>query len=588
MVQNRNFFGSKPSLLMVQNQTFLMVQNQTFLIVQNQTFLIVQNHLFMKQTLTFILMIFTAFAFAQSPDLQMVQYENGFDRPVDIVHAGDDRLFIVEQGGKIKIIDATGETLTTPFLQLSVNFGANEQGLLGMTFHPNYADNGYFYVNYTSGNGDGFSKISRFTVDAANPNLADASSELELLTVTQPAWNHNAGDIAFGPDGYLYIGFGDGGSGGDPWGNGQNTETFLGKMLRIDVDNGTPYSIPADNPFVGNSDVLDEIWAIGMRNPWRISFDKITGDLWIGDVGQGDLEEIDFEPAGSAGGLNYGWRCYEGEDTYNTSNCAPISDFTFPVASYKVNNFCNSVTGGFVYRNCEYPDLTGRYLYADYCHGMIWSVHPDGAGGWIEEELFDNGQYDISTFGEDMAGNLYLARLSAGVIYKVTTNFSADNLITYDAGADVMTAPADYEGYQWYNGGSPLAGETNNTLAAVEATYGGGTYTCEITYNVGTCTVVSGAIEIEGVGTYTIEGLSGFSFSPNPFEKELILQLKSERAFDMGIEVLDLTGKVLHTTTTQFEGEASLTMDLSGLSSGVYFVKLTAGSETMSRRVVKR
>ena len=308
----------------------------------------------------------------------------------------------------------------------------------------------------------------------------------------------------------------------------------------------------------------------------------------MGDVGQNVWEEIDFEPAGSAGGLNYGWRCYEGEDTYNTSNCGPIGDFTFPVASYKVTNFCNSVTGGFVYRNCEYPDLTGRYLYADYCHGKIWSVHPDGTGGWIEEELFDNDQYDISTFGEDMAGNLYLARVSAGVIYKVTTNFSVNDLIEHDGVGDFMTAAPNYDGYQWYQNGTALAGETSDTLAAVEATYGGGLYTCEITYNQGTCTVTSDDIEIEGVGTYTIEGLSGFSFSPNPFEKELVLQLKGESAFDMDIEVLDLTGKVLHTTAAQFEGETSLLMDLSALSSGVYFVKLTAGAETMSRRVVKR
>jgi len=541
----------------------------------------------MKKIFTLFLLMLTAFTYAQSPELQMEQYASGFDRPVDIVTAGDDRLFIVEQGGKIKIIDGMGTTLSTPFLQLSVNFGNSEQGLLGLTFHPNYADNGYFYVNYTSGNGDGFSKISRFTVDAADPNLADPNSEMEILTVTQPDWNHNAGDLAFGPDGYLYIGFGDGGSAGDPWGNGQNTETFLGKMLRIDVDNGTPYAVPASNPFVGNSDVLDEIWAIGMRNPWRISFDRITGDLWMGDVGQNTLEEIDFEPAGSPGGLNYGWRCYEGEDTYDTSGCGPIGDFAFPVASYKVNNFCNSVTGGYVYRNCEYPDLTGRYLYGDYCHGIIWSVHPDGAGGWMTEELFDNGQYDISTFGEDMAGNLYLARLSAGVIYKVTTNFSADNLISYDAGSDVLMATEGYEGYQWYRDGSLLAGETNATLAEVSTSMPGGSYTCEITYNEGTCTMVSNAVDLLGVGTDMMEGLTAFSFSPNPFERELVLQLQGAAAFDLGIEVLDLTGKVLYTTTVQFDNEANVQMDLAALASGVYFVQLTSGTETMSRRVVK-
>ncbi len=525
--------------------------------------------------------------FAQSPELVLEQFENGFSRPVDIVSAGDERIFIVEQAGKIKIIDGSGTTLSTPFIQISVNFGANEQGLLGMAFHPDYANNGYFYVNYTGGSGDGYSRISRFSVDPSDPNLADPNSEVEILTVSQPAWNHNAGDMVFGPDGYLYFGLGDGGSGGDPWGNGQNTQTLLGKMMRIDVDGNLPYEVPADNPFVNDSDVLDEIWAIGMRNPWRISFDKLTGDLWIGDVGQNSLEEIDFEAANSGGGFNYGWKCYEAEDQYSTSGCGPIGDFTFPVASYKVNNFCNSVTGGYVYRNCEFPDLAGRYLYADYCHGKIWTIKPDGSGGWENEELFSNGQYDISTFGEDAAGNVYLARLSAGIIYKVGTEFSADDLISYDEPNDILSATEGYEGYQWYKDGTPINGATNSTLEEA-STNGSGEYHCEITYNLGTCTMPSTPLSIMGVGTVGIEGLLGFHFSPNPFERTLVLQLKGDQSFDIDVEVLDLQGRIVHSTDLQFAGSTYLSMNLGHLSSGVYFVQLKTEEGKVSRKVVKR
>ena len=230
-------------------------------------------------------------------DAQLVleSVATGFSQPVDIANAGDDRLFIVERAGRIRII-ADGAVLPTPFLNISsqVNNSPNERGLLGLAFHPDYETNGYFYVNYTISNGD--TRVSRFSV-ANDPNTADPGSEMVILEVDQPEWNHNGGCLKFGPDGYLYIGVGDGGGFNDnhgPIGNGQNTQTLLGKMLRIDVDNGTPYSIPASNPFVGNDNVLDEIWAIGLRNPWRFSFDSETGDLWIGDVGQNIWEEIDF------------------------------------------------------------------------------------------------------------------------------------------------------------------------------------------------------------------------------------------------------------------------------------------------------
>ncbi len=358
-------------------------------------------------------------AAVSQPILQLQSWATGFTRPVDIASAGDDRLFIVEQRGLIHILDAQGQRLDTPYLNIQsrVNSGASERGLLGLVFHPDYAENGYFYVNYT--NTSGHTRVSRFRVSAADPDVADPDSELVLISVNQPYANHNAGDLNFGPDGYLYFGLGDGGSGGDPQNFSQNRQSLLGKMIRINVDSGSPYAIPPDNPFVNDPSTLNEIWAIGLRNPWKFSFDRLTGDMWIGDVGQNAWEEIDFQPASSTGGENYGWRCYEGNNPYNTSGCQPASAYTFPVRVY-ANNFTNgcSVTGGFVYRGNAFPDLYGHYLYTDYCSGRIWSLTPNGAGGWTNRQLTQVASSSFVSFGEDRNGELYLASLS-GAVFRV-------------------------------------------------------------------------------------------------------------------------------------------------------------------------
>lgn len=377
----------------------------------------------MKNFFTSVFAVFClSFLLNAQPDIVLQPYASGFTRPLDIAHCGDGRLFIVEQRGIIWILDENGIKLPQPFLNIDpqVGYVQNEQGLLGLAFHPNYQQNGYFFVNYTDNSGD--TKVSRFSVMANDPNKADPASEKVLLQADQPYWNHNGGCLKFGPDGYLYIGLGDGGSGGDPLKNGQNRLTFLGKILRIDVDNGDPYAIPADNPFANDDFTLDEIWALGMRNPWRFSFDRITGDLWIGDVGQDDWEEIDFQPASSTGGQNYGWRCYEGLHPFNTGGCAAASEMTSPVAEYQNSNQQGcSVTGGMVYRGCDFPGLYGRYLFADYCTGKIWSVIPNGNGGWTTTELanLDNNQF--VSFGENDQGELFLAALGAGTIYRITS-----------------------------------------------------------------------------------------------------------------------------------------------------------------------
>lgn len=294
--------------------------------------------MFSMKKLALLLFLLAPICLAAQPKIQLQNFATGFDLPLDITHCGDSRLFVTERDGVIWVLDSLGNRLDT-FLNIDprVNSGQNEQGLLGLAFHPNYAENGFFFVNYTKNNG-GTTRIARFSVKPNNPNEADPNSELMILEQSQPYWNHNGGCIKFGPDGYLYTSIGDGGSGNDPHNNGQNKKTFLGKILRIDVNNSNasePYVVPADNPFVGNSDYFPEIWSLGWRNPWRFSFDRLTGDMWIGDVGQNLWEEVDFELAG-AGGLNYGWRCYEGTHDFNLNGCQAASNYVMPFFEYQI------------------------------------------------------------------------------------------------------------------------------------------------------------------------------------------------------------------------------------------------------------
>lgn len=347
----------------------------------------------------------------------MVVFAKGLNHPVCIANAGDNRLFVVEQVGDIRILNSQGQVQSQPFLDIHdrVAFGG-EQGLLGLAFHPDYKSNGYFYVNYIGL--DGNTNISRFKVNPANTETADPQSEFKLLTVVQPFANHNGGDLCFGPDGYLYIGLGDGGSGGDPGNRAQNPLEYLGKMLRIDVNQGSPYAIPVSNPFYNSTITLQEIWALGLRNPWRFSFDRLTGDLWIADVGQDAIEEIDFQPAGDKGGENYGWRCYEGNRVYNSSQCAASTNFTFPVYTYPHNPEC-SVTGGYVYRGSNSSIYYGQYFFTDYCSDNIWTLHKV-ANTWVKEDFGHFPGNNFSTFGEDFTGQLYLAGVTSGTIYLVT------------------------------------------------------------------------------------------------------------------------------------------------------------------------
>jgi glucose/arabinose dehydrogenase len=348
------------------------------------------------------------------------EFSSGFLRPVCIACSGDERLFIVEQPGIIRIAGPDGIVRQNPFLDITdrVNSSATEQGLLGIAFHPQYTANGYFYVNYT-GMGDS-THISRFSVSSANPDSAMGSSEHRILTIYQPYANHNGGDLQFGPDGFLYIGMGDGGSEGDPQNRAQNPTELLGKMLRIDVDSGDPYAIPPSNPFYGSSSYKNEIWSLGLRNPWRFSFDRETHDLWIGDVGGAQFEEIDFQPASGTGGENWGWRCYEGNVPFDLTGCPGMSSLSFPVFVYPHSSSdpCDAVTGGFVYRGIQSPSMIGRYYFADYCTDRIWSLR-DSLGIYVSNYAGTFPENNFSSFGEDSNGEIYLAGRSSGKIYQL-------------------------------------------------------------------------------------------------------------------------------------------------------------------------
>lgn len=340
----------------------------------------------------------------------------GLRFPTYVTHAFDDRLFITEQAGTIRIID-NGQLLENSFLDITsrVRSTALEQGLLSVAFHASYHENGQFYVNYTDLNGT--TVVSRFNVNPGDPNSAAADSEEILLTIAQPFSNHNGGQLQFGPDGMLYIGMGDGGSGGDPRNNGQNSSTLLGSLLRIDVSVGSGYAVPPDNPFTGDPNTPDETWAIGLRNPWRFSFDRLTGDLYLADVGQENWEEVNFISSPNPGGQNFGWNIMEGAHCFGFDNCSD-DGLILPVFEYNQQDGGCSISGGYVYRGIAFPNLRGNYLFADYCSGYIWSLFKESDGEWLSHIVIQSGT-NISSFGEDANGELYLADHIGGTIYQI-------------------------------------------------------------------------------------------------------------------------------------------------------------------------
>ncbi len=352
----------------------------------------------MRIRLLFLLLIFAHPIYSLSPTPIATSLSN----PVGLA-IQDDRIYVVLQAGKIVV---PGEK--KPFLDISKQVkSAGEQGLLGLAFHPKFKENGFFFVNYTDKRGD--TVVAKYGPGGAK----------KILTIHQPYSNHNGGHLAFGPDGFLYIGLGDGGGAGDPRNNAQNLNSLLGKMLRIDVDNGDAYAIPNDNPFIHKPNTWPEIWAYGLRNPWRYSFDRLTGDLYIADVGQNQWEEVSFQPAKSRGGENYGWRMREGSHAFHPDT-NPKTGLIEPILEYDHDQGC-SITGGFVYRGNDIPELQGTYLYADYCSGTIWGAKRDGMGKWKTQVLLKTS-FNISTFAEDADGEIYFCHHHPknGGVYKIS------------------------------------------------------------------------------------------------------------------------------------------------------------------------
>jgi glucose/arabinose dehydrogenase len=423
--------------------------------------------------------LFTVNVFAQ-PQFSFQSYLSGLTHPLYITHAGDERMFVVEKSGIIKVVQP-GSTTPTVFLNITslVKYTGStnsEQGLLGLAFHPDYKNNGYFYVNYTKDTSisNGPTIIARYSVSNNDSNVANPNSAQIILNIPQPFTNHNGGCLQFGSDGYLYIGMGDGGSANDPNGYGQDKLTLLGKMLRIDV-NAATYSIPSTNPYYGMASARNEIWAYGLRNPWRFSFDRITQDLWMGDVGQNAWEELNFQPAASTGGENYGWRCYEGNNSFNTSGCPSQSTMVFPFYEYGHNTAGGySVTGGYVYRSAKYKGAWGYYLFSDAVNQHLWATIKNNTVFNTTKVMNGTAGSSNVSFGQDIYGGLYIVKHSGGTVQRIVeTGTKQPKAFVFNSGSvNNICEGNNYElkalyhpdlNYEWQKDGQTISG-TNNSV----------------------------------------------------------------------------------------------------------------------------
>lgn len=528
----------------------------------------------------------------------------GLSSPIDVVNAGDgtNRIFVVQRGGTIRVYNGTNFSFLGTFLTLSGNFTTGgERGLLSLAFHPNYETNRYFYVYYT--NGAGGVNVDRFQTSAADPNVADAATRTNIMSFTKPVvyTNHNGGKLNFGTDGNLYFALGDSGSSGDPGNLAQNGNSYWGKMMRINVDNFTTapyYTVPADNPYVSDPGVLDEIWSIGLRNPWRWSFDRQTGDMWIADVGQNVLEEVNFRPAASTGGRNYGWRCYEGNSVYNTSGCLAQSNYETAIFEYPHNNTTGgfSITGGYVYRGAEYAFLNGYYLCADYVSGNSWLIWSNGVGGW-NSAIQTGLPGSIVSFGESENGTLYALSLS-GALYKVNATNPIPVTLTkftglYLNGKSVLNWQTSFEqqasrfeveyspdGTSWQNAGTVAAlGNTNGSsygyvhqIALAQKTF----YRLKIVDD-------NGRFAYSATIAVTPKNKQGVLVYPTVVENG-VLQLALAQPFS-SLQVLDANGRRVYATSlSQQLGTVRIT--LPSLSAGIYSVVLRSADAVAVEKIV--
>jgi len=503
------------------------------------------------------------------------------NRITGVTNCGDNRIFIIEQVGRILVSDLQGNLQPNPFLNIigRVRSAGGEQGLLGLAFSPDYATDGRFYINYTNLTGN--TVVSRFTVTPPDGMTADSTTEEILFTIVQPFTNHNGGDLHFGPDGYLYIASGDGGSGGDPGNRAQNLLEPLGKILRIDVNTPSGYAVPSSNPFAGNPNADSRVWSYGWRNPWRFSFDSRSGDMWIGDVGQNLWEEISFEKAGSPGGGNYGWRCYEASHPFNLTGCQPASQYILPVYEFPHGPDC-SVTGGFVYRGALSSDWYGKYFFTDYCNGQIRSLHYNDSGSVVFTNYGAFGTNFFTTFGQDRYGEFYLGRNSTGV-YKLTNDDCkpvaapslSDTVLTI-AGSYLLSTPFHPElNYAWFFNGNLIPGETGSALLAATS----GEYKVLVSRN-DTCFNLSKAV------TLLLGQQNGFQVYPNPAGSGVVnlvwsLNLPNKKV----IEVFDSVGRLLK-KEVNLGVDSGTTLDLTGYSKGLYFIRIIHNDNAFTQKLL--
>ncbi len=517
------------------------------------------------------------------PKVQLHTWAAELTQPVNICSAGDDRLFIAEKGGTVRIISDSMVVLSRPFLDITdrVDNAGNEQGMLGMVFDPDYAENGYFYMYYIYGTGAGFSRISRFQV-TADPDSADAASEQILYTWEQPEWNHNGGSLHFGPDGYLYMAFGDGGGTNDQLNNAQDLTDPLGDIIRIDVSaHDSTFQIPSDNPYADlvGSDTLPEIWASGLRNPFRWSFDRLTGDVWIGDVGQVTWEEVTFWPAGDNSGPNFGWRCREGFSTNVQTDqtfCGDSADYDSPVAQFDHvpenqggQGWC-SIMGGYVYRGQDFPHLYGHYIFTDYCAGDFITFAPGGMSD--VDTLLLTTEAGFSGFGEDAEGELFVTNIINGEVSRLVDPCPMDPVIQQEG--DHLIAPEGLS-YQWLFEGTAIPD-------AVDQVYFPGSWGhFQVLVDFGApCTLITDTI------LFTSTGLNesvqpALLVSPNPANGGVLVSLANGLFADK-VELTDALGRtVLSSPWTAKAGRGLL--DLAALPTGTYALRVVDTGEVVAR-----
>lgn len=526
------------------------------------------------------------------PKVALQPWAAGLIQPVNISSAGDDRLFISEKGGTVRIITDSMVVLERPFLDITdrVDNAGNEQGMLGMAFDPGYQENGYFYMYYIFGTGAGFSRISRFQV-TADPDSADAGSEQVLYEWEQPEWNHNGGTLQFGSDGYLYMAFGDGGGSNDTYQNAQDLTDPLGDIIRIDVSaHDSTFLIPPDNPFADQdgSDTLPEIWAYGLRNPFRWSFDRLTDDLWIGDVGQVTWEEVDFWPAGDNSAPNFGWRCREGFSTnmqVDQAPCGDSADYVSPVAAFDHvpengggQGWC-SVIGGYVYRGTAWPHLYGHYIFTDYCAGDFITF---AAGGMSDvDTLLMTTTAGFSGFGEDVDGEMYVTNILEGQVSKLVDPCPmADPEIV---GFDAALFTPEGQGFQWILNGVPIPGATEQGYLPVVL----GDYQVLVDFG-GPCLLISDTVQGGPTGIVA-QQVPALRIYPQPASERVFIE-HDVTVDGAGVELCDISGRTVHTFGRLTTGQRR-ELDVSAIATGSYLLRcegLTGNVITTAPLIIAR